>query len=561
MVRVSASDVRHAMRALRRAPAITISAILCLAVGLGATTALWSVVRGALLRPLPFREPERLVGIHRITPQSGPLGWSQSPANYLDLAQRSTQVPELAAATWRSVVINLPTDAVQASGIVVTGNFFPTLGAKPELGRYILPDDDRLEAPRVAVISDELWRRSFGGDPATVGRTVTMNGQPTTIIGVAPRAFRVPIGLQNMTGDVWMPIRFSAEWRALRNSNMLQTFGRLAPGATVESAQSELRTIFAGLAAEHAEIRNDNVNVGPMHRESVSSIRTPLILLFSAVCMVLLIAATNVAALLLARGVHRGREMAVRSALGAEPMDALRMVLMESVLLSVAGVVLGVGLALMGIRTIGALAAEEIPQLADIHMDPAVLAFAILLSTVVALACGMVPAWRSARVDPQDALRGGRGGGTGREQHRALRLLVATEIALSIVLVIGAGLVLRGFAGLLQKDPGFDASHLLTLRVNVAVERYSDSTMVRRFLEPTLTAIQAVPGVEAASDISAVPYIVWGNNSGIRYEGMPAGDNGHYPIVEQRQISPTFFAVTKQRLVSGRLLEWTDDEK
>src|SRR4051812_6093852 len=156
MARVSASDVRHAIRALRRAPAIAVSAILCLAVGLGATTALWSVVHGALLKPLPFREPERLVGIHRITPQSGPLGWSQSPANYLDLAQRSTQIPEMAAATWRSVVINLASDAVQASGIVVTGNFFPTLGARPELGRYLLPDDDRLDAPRVAVISDDL---------------------------------------------------------------------------------------------------------------------------------------------------------------------------------------------------------------------------------------------------------------------------------------------------------------------------------------------------------------------------------------------------------------------
>jgi predicted permease len=535
--------------------------VICLALGIGATTALSSGISRALLQPLPFREPERLVAVHRITPQSGPEGgWSQSAPNYVELARQSTQIRGLAAVTWGSAVINARDEPIQASALRVTGNLFETLGARAQLGRLLTPADDRLGAPPVALMSDQLWRSKFGGDPTLVGQTLLVNGAPTTIVGVAPVDFRVPLGRNLLRAGLWVPIRFTAEDLQRGRGNYLLTLGRLAGGATPQSAQVELRTIFANLVRDHPELRGDNVRVAALQAENVKPLRRPLFLLFGAVCMVLLIAATNVAALLLARGVHRRREFAVRCALGATPGDTIRLSLLESLILSGVSVVIGIGLAAAGVKTIGLLASARMPQLAGLRLDPKVLAFAVVLSVVVAVMCSVLPAWHSARIDPQDALRAGRGGGTGREHQRALRGLVVLEIALSLVLLIGAGLVLRAFTNLLGLDPGFDASRILTLQVNVSPTRYPDQDTKRHFLLPALAAIEHSPGVEAVSDMSAVPYVTWGNNSGIWYEGRPSGESTQWPIVEQRHVSPSFFAVTKQRLVSGRLLTPADGE-
>jgi predicted permease len=239
----------------------------------------------------------------------------------------------------------------------------------------------------------------------------------------------------------------------------------------------------------------------------------------------------------------------------------MRPALVESALLTAVSVVLGVVLAAVGVKSIGLLAASRIAQLNGLSLDPRVLVFALVLSSVVALVCGAAPAWRSTKVDPQDALRSGRGGGADRAHHRALRSLVVIEISLSLVLLIGAGLVLKGFARLLANDPGFDPARILTLRISTSATRYPDATAVRDFVEPTLAAIRLVPGVEHSAAISAVPYITWGNNSGTRYEGVSGVDPGRLPITEQRGVTPGFFEVTKQRLVSGRLLSETDDER
>lgn len=558
---VTSTEVRNAARSLWRSPTVTFSAILCLALGIGATTAISSALSRALLQPLPFWDPERLVAVHRITPQSGPQGaWSQSVPNYIDLARETKQLEALTASTWGTAVINLPTEAIQVSQRLVTGNFFATLRATPQRGRFITPDDDRSEAPLVAVLSDELWRTKFGADPDLVGRSLTIAGEPTIIVGIAPVDFRVPVGRFMLRPDIHMPIRFTPAQLQSRRSNNLLTFGRLASGATVQSAQAELRGIFANLVAEHPQLKGDNVRVAPLHAENLQAVRKPLFLLFGAVCMVLLIAATNVAALLLARGVQRQREMAVRSALGASRWDMLRAVLLESFVLTAVAVVVGIGLASAGVKTIGLLAAARLPQLDGLRLDLGVLAFALTLSAIVAILCGLAPAWRATRVDPQDALRGGRGGGAGREHHRALRTLVVLEISLSLILLIGAGLVLKGFARLLANDPGFDSHRVLTLNVTTSANRYPNQTSVQNFLDPALAAIQSVPGVEAAATINAIPYVVWGNNSNIRYEGQPGDEPARLPIVEQRQVSPGFFEVTRQRLISGRLLRPNDDD-
>jgi putative ABC transport system permease protein len=559
---VSWREIRAAARSLTRSPAVSICAILCLALGIGATTAISSALNRALLQPLPFRDPGRLVSVHRITPQSGPMGgWSQSAPNYIDLRDRSKLVTGLAAATWGSSIINLPTEAIQATQHLVTGNLFQTLGAAAQRGRLLQPYDDRLDAPRVAVMSDELWRRRFAADNAIVGRTLTIDGQPTTIIGITPRDFRIPLGGSVLRADLWMPVRFTDQQRSARRSNSLLTFGRLAPGATVESAEAELRLIFATLISEYPQLRGDNVRVAPLQAENLRGLRTPLLLLFGAVVIVLVIASINVAALLLARGVQKQRELAVRSALGAKSWDVMRPALIESALLTLVSIAVGVTLASFGVKTIGLLAAARIPQLNGLTLDPKVLVFAVVLSSVVALACGAAPAWRSTKVDPQDALRSGRGGGADKSHHRALRSLVVLEISLSLVLLIGAGLVLKGFARLLANDPGFDPSRILTLRMSTSATRYPDGTAVRDFVEPALAAMRLVPGVENAAAISAVPYVTWGNNSGTRYEGAPTTDQSRLPITEQRGITTGFFAVTGQRLLSGRMLAETDDER
>lgn len=559
---ITGAELRNALRSLSRSPTVSIAAVLCLALGIGATTAISSALSRALLQPLPLRQPERLVSIWRTTPQSGPMGgWSQSPANYLELRERSTRLRDIAAVTWSSAIINLPDDAIQATLNLASGNLFQTAGASAQLGRLIQPDDDRLAAARVAVMSDEFWRTRFGADPTVVGRTLTINGEPTTVIGVLPADFRIPIGNNMFRPELWMPQRFTPEQAATRNSNYLQTFGRLADGATVAEAEAELRTIFSGIVETNPRLKGDNVRVAALHAESLNSVRKPLLLLFGAVIMVLLIAATNVAALLLARGVQKQREMAVRAALGASRWDGMRPVLLESAILTLVSLVIGVALGAAGVKTIGLLAASRIAHLDGLRMDGRVLALALALSAVVAIVCGAAPAWKSSRVDPQDALRGGRGGGTGRAHHRALRSLVTLEISLSLVLLIGAGLVLKGFSKLIANDPGFDTDPVLTLRITTSAARYPEGTAVRDFVEPSIAAIAALPQVEAVGAISAVPYSVWGNNSSTRYEGVDGSDRSRLPITEQRGVTPGFFGVTKQRLIAGRLLTAGDDER
>lgn len=554
------SEIRSATRSLARVPTVAISAIVCLALGLGATTAIASAVTRALLQPAPFREPGRLVAVHRITPNSGPQGtWPQSVPNYLDLARDARQIEGLAAISGGSALLMLGGEAFQASRQRVTGNLFATLGVSARRGRTLVADDSRPDQPAVAVVGDEFWRARLGADPAVVGRSISIDGAPTTIVGVLPPDFRVPHGGNVLRADIWTPLRFTSNQLTQRRSNFLLLLGRLTSGATVESAESEMRRLFSGLVSAYPQLTGENVRVAPLQAENVASIRTPLLLIFAAVGMVLLIASTNVAALLLARGVQRRREVAVRAALGASRWDTMRPALVESLLIAVAGSLLGLALASSGVRTIGALAAERMRQLEGLAMDWRIIGFGLLLALVVAVLCGAVPAWRSAAVDPQDALRDGRGGGAGRGHHRTLRGLVVAEIALSLVLLIGAGLVLKGFTGLLRNDPGFETSRILTLRITTSATRYAGGTSVPQFLEPALTAIRAVPGVEAAGAISLIPYVNWGTNSNIRYEGMSPNDPTNLPLVEQRAVDPGYFAVTRQRLISGRLLRDGDD--
>ncbi|MFI5232395.1 MAG: ABC transporter permease [Gemmatimonadales bacterium] len=553
------SDLRSAARSLRRSPAFTLSAVLCLMLGIGVTAAIASAVDRALLQPLPFKDPDRLVTVYRVAPHPNANTWPLSAPNYKDLAAGTRQLESMAAIASGSALVTLRDEAVQVSRLRVTGNFFPLLGVHALAGRLLAPADDDAGQNRVVVVSEELWRKYLGGDPNVVSQTIQIDGQAATVIGIIPRGFRVPHGSSVIHADIWEPMRFTTSELGSRGSNYLQSIGRLAPGATVESARQELAHLYDGLGKVFADQSDDTARAVALQADGVSSVRTPLLLLFGAVVMVLLIAATNVASLLLARGVQRQREMAVRTAIGASRWDVMRPVLAESLLVAATGAALGLGLALVGVRTIGRLAAARMPQLAGLTVDMRIIVFALVLSVLVAVLCGAIPAWRATQVDPQDAMRSGRGGGSGRGHNRALNLLVVVEVALSLVLLIGAGLMLKGFTKLLESSPGFDPAPMLTMDVRISPKAYADGATARQFLDPALEAIRRDPSIEAAGAITLLPYDNWGNNFGIRYEGQSADNAAKRPIVESRVVTPGFFDVTRQRLLGGRMLRASDE--
>ena len=553
------TELRGAVRGLARTPSVAISAVLCIALGLGATAAIFSAIDRALLQRLPFRDPERLVTVFRTTPHfdTGPF----AAPNYQDLARESRLIEGLSAIASTGGLLALGDESIQTEVKRVSGNLFPMLGASALRGRMLLPRDDALDQLPVVVMSEELWRERFASDPALIGNTIRLDGVQHTVVGIAPRKLTVPHGPFVVRSDLWVPMRFTAEELGRRRSNYLLVLGRLAPSASVQTAHAELDRIFSALVEAHPQLRGEGVRVVPLQATARQEVRTPLLLMLGAVVMVLLIAATNVASLLLARGVQRRRENAVRTALGGSRAQVMRPVLTESLVIAAVGLVLGLALAVAGVRTIGVLAARRLPQLDGLTVDLRIVALAVVLSVVVAVLCGALPAWRGASVDPQEALRGGRGGGTSRTHHRSLSALVVAEVALSLVLLIGAGLTLKGFARLLREDPGFDPEPILTLAATVSPDGYPDGSGVQRFLEPALEHIRQLPGVEAAAFITVVPYQNWGWNFNIRYEGQPGDDPTQRPLVENRVVTPDFFRVTGQRLIAGRLLTPADDER
>jgi predicted permease len=555
---ISLTDFRNAARALRRTPTVTLCAISCLALGLGATTAIFSAIHQALIRQLPFRDPGRLVSLYRTVGQANDYPFS--PPKFLDLA-RGARREELAAVAFTASLISLPDGGVRVSSTRVTGNLFSLLGVRAGRGRVIDVADDSAGQNPVAVLSDELWRRQFGSDPGVVDRTIIVDGRPTTVVGILPRGFHVPIENVELAADLWLPMRFTAVERAERGNHFLSVVGRLAPGATVASATIELRSLVDAMVAIYPEMHGESARVTLLQSDSVRNVRTPLLLMFGAVCAVLLIAAANVGSLLLARGVYRQREIAVRAALGASRWAIMRPVIAESVLLTMVGGAAGIALAWVAVRAIGKLAAAQLPQLTGLGIEMPIVVFAISTSAVVALLCGALPAWYSATVDPQDALRGGRGGSASRTQHRALGTLVIGEVALSLMLLIGASLVLRGFATLVSRDPGFDPRPMLTLSATVSPDRYPDASAVARFLRPALARIEQLPDVQSVGAISRLPYRDRDANSNTRYEGQANIDPDHFPLTEDRDVTPGFFQVTGQHLLAGRLLRWDDDDR
>lgn len=550
-------QIRIAVRSLARTPAVSAAAVISLALGLGATTTVFSAVSAALLDGMPFAEPETLVSVFRTTPhfRNGPF----APANFLDLREQTETLETLGAVGYGTALLKRSERTYQVSARDLSPDLFAMLGVKPLHGRLLQAEDERADSPPVALLSAEVFRSRFGSDPSIVGQTIVLDGESRTVVGVLPEDFRIPHRTRYLESDIWLPLRFTPEQSEVRRSNYLLLLGRLASGRSVAEAETELVGLMAGIAEIYPDVRGESVRVGSMRAESSGPIRGPLLMLLGAVALVLLIATANVASLMLARGAQRGHEVALRTALGATRRSIVRTVLVESSVLAGIGVAFALVIAWIGVRLIGDLGAQLYPQLGGLRLDARVFGFALAATVLVALLAGVLPGWRISGSDPQDVLRSGstRGGGVSRSQNRFLKGIVVAELAASAVLLIGAGLLISAFLGVLERSPGFETESLLTLTVNISPARYEDVTVDEAFALPALEAIRNLPGVEEAGTTSLIPYSGWGNNFNIRYEGV-TGDDTQLPLTESRIVSPSYFGALGVSLVAGRL--FTNDE-
>ena len=552
------TDLRQAFRLLLTAPGFTSLVVAVLAIGIGATTVIFSIVDGVLLRPLPFGDADRLIAIQSVT--RGDDDGTASVPDVVDLKAART-VQDVVGYTGGSVILTGRGEAATLLTTFVTGDLMATLGAPLLRGRSFADADVRPGAAPTAVIAEHLWRERFGADAAVVGGTATIEGQACTIIGVAPETFDFPI--QSKRVDVWLPIattQIGAQLASQRGAHFVHTIARLAPGASAEQAAAELGAIGERLAREFPKSNAARlVRVVPLQERIVRQHRLALTVLLGAVGAVLLIACANVANLLLTRGVGRRRELAIRAALGAGRGRIVRQLLVESVVLSAIAGAVGVLLSLWGLAAVVAASPVDIPRLHDVRIDRGVLAFAALLSAATGIAFGMIPAFQASRLDAGETLKGTTIAADPRGV-RTRQILVASEVAISLLLLAGAGLLGRTLLNLQRVDVGFAAERTLAMEISLPDTRYPNDPARIAFYRRTIDALRSIPGVRSAAAGSTLP--LTGNDMGIgfRVEGRPVRDEDHTNAA-YHAVSPDYFSTMGIRLVRGRAFTARDDEQ
>ncbi|HKQ97221.1 MAG TPA: ABC transporter permease [Candidatus Polarisedimenticolia bacterium] len=533
-------DLRYGTRVLRKHPGFTATAVLTLALGIGANTAIVSVVSAVLLHPLPYPGPERLADL-------GP----NSLPDILDLADQSRTFEAVgAAAPWALDLVGQG-EPLRIDGALIGGDLFATLGVAPMLGRTFTETDARALAAD-AVVSHRFWTEVLGADPAAVGRPLVLSGRPYVVVGVMPEGFRLPSFA--FRSEVWVPLRVAyPDAVDARGAHFLRAVGRLRAGVSLETAQAELVAISARLREAHpTEARP--IGASDLRESLVGDMRRPLLLLTGAVGFVLLIACSNVASLLLARSVARGREMQVRHALGASRGRLLRMLLTEAALLSLAGAAGGIVIATQAIRLLMRFAPEDLPAFRHVALDLTTLAVTLLVSLFAGLLFGLGPAWHAWRLratrPSEERTTGDRAG--------ARRVLVVAEIALAAVLLIGAGLLVRSFQALQGVDLGFEPDDLLTLRLDLPIARYAEIPAQEEFLTRLDRELAGMPGVAAAGMVSELPLTGWRMMHNMIVEGQPAVAEGSEPEIYAHEVSPAFFATLETPLTAGRAFTEAD---
>jgi predicted permease len=556
----TAQDVRFGLRILRKNPGFTIVAVLTLALGIGANTAIFSVVDAVLLRSLPFRDAGRLVAIsetHAALPELG-----ASAADFADWRTQAHSLQELAAYNWTSIgnstlVVNGGAQEVHAP--IISHNLFPILGIAPAMGRNFLAEEDKLGNGPVAILSGELWKNSFASDPNILGRSIALNQQTYTVVGVLPQDVGFPQG-----ADIWLPLgNLTKDDFTNRFYHPLLTVGRLADGASVSEARTEMEGIAARLESAYPQTnRGIGVSVQPLLDKYVGGLRSALLVLWAAVGLVLVIACANVASLLHARSTSREAEMALRYALGASRARLIRQGLTESIVLAGFGGLLGLSIAWAGLQLLSKWLAQmldaPILELHAIHIDPRILIATFCISIVSGILFGIFPAIRGGRSSTNSVLQCGQRSSPTSRRKFAHRMAIAAEVAIAVVVLISAGLLVRSLQQLIATSPGFRADHLLTARIALPNSKYNTAQTIAGFHQQLLAKLRALPGVEAAAEINQTPLVP---NTGVTrflVEGAAPRRPGDYPVANFRQATPDYFSTMRIPLLKGRMFEEKD---
>ena len=560
IVQTFLSDLRYSVRTLLRAPSFALAVIAVLALGIGANAAIFSIVNAVLLRPLPFDEPDRLVRIFHVPPQStfpGITRFSVSPANFYDWQRAARSFDSMVLFRGRQFGLTGSGTAERVVAGAVGAEFFEVAHAQPVLGRVFLPEEDSPGRGQVVVLSDKFWRSHFGAAADIVGRTLTLDGQAYSIVGVMPARFSAKAWAVT-DRDIWVPLAYTDDRRAVRDNHNDAVAARLKPGVSLAQAQAEMDAISQRLEREYPQANTGwGATVVPLQELIVGDIRTTLVMLLAAVALVLLIACANVGNLLFARGLGRRKELAIRSALGAGRGRVFQQLLTEALVLATAGGAAGLLFARASLAASATLLADQVPRAEEITIDGRVLLFVAGASIVAAILAGALPALRAGRSGLNDALKEG-GRSEGAVGIRTRRLLIVCEVALSVVLLMGASVMLRSLSALRNVDAGFDPHNVLTLQVQLPM-RYKTPAQSTTFFDNALTRIRTLPGVEAAAAIDNLP-VQGGSVQPIVHEGQPELLPRDQPTVAVRKITPGYLKTMRVQLLRGRDVADTDTE-
>jgi predicted permease len=550
-------DLKIACRHLLKSPGFTSVAILIMALGIGANSAIFSVVHAVLLEPLPFSDPDRLVQIWHIPPQSSFPGMTQfavSAANFLDWQKQNDVFSEMALYTGASYDITGQGKPGTIVASTVTSNFFSVLGVQPVHGRVFLPEEDQPGKNKEIILTYKLWQSRYGSDPNVVGRTVTLDGTPYIIVGVMGPKMTKPDFAQ-----AWTPLGLSAQEAAVRGEHHFMSVARLKPGVTLQQAQAEMNTISQRLEQAYpADDKGWGATVISLRDDVVGDVRPALLMMLGAVVFVLLIACANVANLIFARAFSRRKEVAIRSALGASRSRIVQPLLIESVIIAVCGGALGLVLAHFGIDLLLKFFADKLPRMGEIDLSTPVLLFTLGLSVLTGLLSGLLPALGMIKGDVNESLKQGMGrldSDSGSSFTRSA--LVSVEVALSIVLLIGAGLMLRSLWNLQAINPGFDAHNVLTLALEVSHHQFTTPTQESQFFDQALQRVRALPGVESAGAIDNLP-LTGGSNQPVAVEGRPDVPMSEQPEVSVRVVTPGYLQTMRIPMLEGRDIQESD---
>jgi putative ABC transport system permease protein len=543
-------DLRYGARTFLKQPGFTLIAVITLALGVGANTAIFSVANTALLRPLPYQNSDELVMVWETAPKLGFPHNDVAPANFIDWRDQNRVFTQIAAFGGASLSLTGRGEPERIEGERVSASLFPLLGVTPALGRVFTEQEDRSDAQGVIVLSHSLWQRRFGGDTGIIGQSLTLSNHPYTVVGVMPAHFRFPGREQ----EFWVPMAFEPDEAAGRGDHYLSVVARLKPGVTRRQAQAEMDAIAARLQQQYPRTNTDQgVALVPLHEEFAGAIRKPLLILMGVAGFVLLIACANLTNLLLARATQRASELTIRAALGAGRMRLIRQLLTESVLLALSGGAVGALLAIWGVDLLETLVPENLAQARGVVVDWRVLSFSATVSLLTGVVFGLAPALQISKLNLTEALKeGGRSGAGGGSRGRLRGALVIGEIALSLVLLTGAGLMIKSFYRLTGVDPGFQPDKSLTMRMHMTGAKYGDSVKRRTFYDNMLQQVQSIPGVQSAGVITQLPLTTQGLSFTFALEGQPPMPVSNLPIAVFRVISQDYFRAIGVPLLRGR---------